>query len=140
HVFHTPFESMSASMRPFGGSAVDSVRTIDTSINSLHSFRGLDVATSFLSGPTATWHGNAIDVGRPLPVPVSLQAPTMDARGGHDFGAGPSLQDEINFLAGVDQDGLVTDTSYWTWKRDNPASFANKSTVAKWGSDHTTTD
>ena len=64
HVFHTPFESFSASMRPFGGSAVDSARTIDTSINSLHSLRGLDVATSFMKGPTATWHGNAIDERR----------------------------------------------------------------------------
>lgn len=139
-MFHTPFESLSASLRPLGGSAVDSLRTpIDTNLDSLHSLRGVDVTNPFMNGVSATWHGNAIDVGRPLPVPVSLQAPTMDA-GGHDFGGSPSMEAEISFLNGINSDGTVTATSYWTWKRDNPATFANQSSVAKWGADHVTTD
>lgn len=67
-----------------------------------------------------------------------LKAP--GAISSHDFGGAPSLSDEVSFLNGIDGEGNVVATSYWTWARDNPATFNDHSNVAKWGANHATTD
>jgi Ca2+-binding RTX toxin-like protein len=45
----------------------------------------------------------------------------------------PSMADEVAFISGIDAGGNVVGTSFWTWNNDNPATYATRSDVHKWG-------
>ena len=46
---------------------------------------------------------------------------------------GPTLEDEVTFLVGVDAAGKVAETAYATWKGAIPANYAAPSKAIKWG-------
>ena len=51
--------------------------------------------------------------------------------------ASPSMSAEISFLTGINANGVVVPTSYWTWKNDKPATYrTHESYATKWGVDH----
>jgi hypothetical protein len=48
---------------------------------------------------------------------------------------GPTLEDEVTFLIGVDAANKVAATSYQTWNgATNPPGYSNTSGAIKWGS------
>jgi len=49
--------------------------------------------------------------------------------------ASPSMAAEVSFLNGLNANGTIAGTSFWTWNGNNPATYnSTTSSVAKWGS------
>jgi hypothetical protein len=46
----------------------------------------------------------------------------------------PSMASETAYISGIDASGHVVGTSFWSWNNDNPATYAARSDVHKWGS------
>ncbi len=47
---------------------------------------------------------------------------------------GPSLNDEVSFLSGVDENGNNVSTNYWSWNlNSNPPTYNNTVHTEKWG-------
>ena len=55
---------------------------------------------------------------------------------GLSFAATPPAgsEAEITFLSGVTAANQAAATSFWTWNRNNPATYNSTSLAAKWGS------
>jgi hypothetical protein len=45
----------------------------------------------------------------------------------------PSLQNEVSFISGVNPDGTIAAQSYWSWNRNNPATYGGYGSAKKFG-------
>jgi Ca2+-binding RTX toxin-like protein len=52
----------------------------------------------------------------------------------YEGASSPSVNDEVTYLSGVDADGKIAGTTFWTWNGDSPASYTGASSAGKWGS------
>ena len=66
---------------------------------------------------------------------ISLSGASL-SNSGLSFAATPPAgsDSEITFLSGVTASNQVAATSFWTWNRNNPATYDSTSLAAKWGS------
>jgi Ca2+-binding RTX toxin-like protein len=60
-------------------------------------------------------------------------APMPTGGSGSPDGTSPSMASEVAFISGVDSNGKVEATAYWTWNNDDAATYATTSNVHKWG-------
>jgi hypothetical protein len=124
---------LSVSFRPFDRSAVEMRDPSD--LNQLHSLRPLEAVNSFARGFDGV-RGNMMatsvftrDAGRDLSVQTEARDPLH---------IGPSMGDQVSFLSGINDAGNVVAQSFWTWRGNNPATYASNSDASKWGADHAT--
>jgi len=64
--------------------------------------------------------------------PAHLVYAPMGGSGSPD-GASPSLASTVAFINGINANGTVAATSFWTWNDNTPATYAGDSNAHKWG-------
>lgn len=93
----------------------------------------------FDAGKPVAGFSHATSLGdRPGPTPALHSYALHTPAGPSQVLASPTMAEEVSFLTGIDDNGVVVATSFETWNYDKPATYANVGLAGKYGADHAT--